>query len=63
MKFKVCKTTANYMKHTTATPQTYMAAEPAQSWETWHKRFGHISYSGLQKLLDEKLVDGFTVDT
>jgi hypothetical protein len=40
-----------------------MATEPGQSWETWHKRFGHISYSGLQKLLDLDLVEGFSVDT
>ncbi|KAF9460598.1 hypothetical protein BDZ94DRAFT_1141706, partial [Collybia nuda] len=28
-----------------------------------HKRFGHISYSGLQRLLDKNLVEGFSVDT
>ena len=36
--------------------------EPTQSWETWHKCYGHIGYSGLQKLLDHKMVEGFTVD-
>ena len=50
-------------KTTTCTPQTFQATEPTQTWETWHKRFGHISYSGLQKLYDLNLVDGFTVDT
>jgi hypothetical protein len=50
-------------KNATVTPQTYLSSEPAQSWETWHKRFGHISYTGLQKLLDLDLVDGFNVDT
>jgi hypothetical protein len=47
---------------TTATPQMFMAAESAQSWETWHKHFGHVSYSGLKKLYDNKLVEGFSVD-
>ena len=45
------------------TPQTFVANEPAQSWETWHRRFGHISYNGLQKLYDLKLVNGFNIDT
>ena len=44
-------------------PQTYLTSEPTQSWETWHKRFGHISYLGLQKLLNLKLVNGFNADT
>jgi hypothetical protein len=32
------------------------------SWETWHKRFGHVGYPGLQKLLENKMVEGFNVD-
>ncbi len=45
------------------TPQfSFTASEPPKSWETWHKRFGHIGYKGLQRLLDENLVEGFTVD-
>src|SRR6266850_8183991 len=32
------------------------------TWESWHKRFGHISYSGLQHLHDLQLVNGFTID-
>src|SRR5271155_97140 len=43
-------------------PLTFVGCEPALSWETWHRRFGHIAYSGLRKLLDKKLVDGFNVD-
>ena len=42
--------------------ETYASTENLQSWETWHRRFGHVSYTGLQKLLEEKLVDGFNVD-
>jgi Reverse transcriptase (RNA-dependent DNA polymerase)/GAG-pre-integrase domain/Integrase core domain len=42
--------------------QTFMTTSPTQSWETWHKRYGHVGYSGLQKLVDQHMVDGFTVD-
>ena len=42
---------------------TFTATEPPQSWETWHRRFGHISYDGLKKLKRADLVDGFNVDT
>jgi hypothetical protein len=31
-------------------------------WNIWHCRFGHISYSGLCKLFDKKLVTGFNVN-
>jgi GAG-pre-integrase domain len=41
---------------------TFFGSEPACSWKTWHHQFGHIGYSGLQKLLDKKLIDGFNVD-
>ena len=43
--------------------QTFLSEEPTQSWEVWHKRFGHVSYSGLQTLLEKGLVIGFTVNT
>jgi hypothetical protein len=35
---------------------------PELSWDTWHRRFGHIGYSGLKNLFDRKLVSGFNVD-
>ena len=38
--------------------QTFTLIHPTQSWETWHKWYGHVGYSGLQKLLDHKMVDG-----
>ena len=37
--------------------------EETLNWETWHRRFGHIGYSGIQKLVDLKMVDGLSVDT
>jgi GAG-pre-integrase domain len=30
------------------------------TWDTWHHRFGHIGYSGLQKLREKNLVSRFT---
>jgi hypothetical protein len=41
---------------------SFSTKETSQTWETWHRRFGHISYKGLRKIYHEKLVDGFTVD-
>jgi hypothetical protein len=63
IKVSVCKPNTTHAKGHTVTPQTFMSNEPSQNWETWHNQFGHISYSGLQKLLDLNLVDGFSVDT
>jgi hypothetical protein len=63
MKVSVQASNATHTKRCTVMLQTYMSNELSQSWETWHNRFGHISYDGLQKLLDRNLVDGFTVDT
>jgi len=50
------------LKPMTATPQIFSASKPAQSWERWHKRFGHTSYHRLQHMLDNNLVNGFNVD-
>jgi len=33
-----------------------------KSWDTWHHRFGHISYSRLKNLLDRELVSGFFIN-
>jgi len=38
------------------------ATQETPSWETWHKRFRHIRYTGLQKLHELGMVDGFDVD-
>jgi hypothetical protein len=32
------------------------------TWDEWHRKFGHVSASGLQRLLTGNLVDGFDVD-
>jgi len=30
---------------TSESSQTFICTDSAQSWETWHKRYGHIGYS------------------
>ena len=42
--------------------ETFNGQETTLDWETWHRRFGHVGYSGLQKLLDNNMVEGFNVD-
>jgi hypothetical protein len=32
---------------------TFFCNKSKQTWETWHKHFGHVSYKGLKKLHDE----------
>ena len=61
----IMKLTTHYPKKNmqpTAKSCRFANAANAPSWETWHWRFGHISYSGLQQLLDMNLVTGFDVD-
>ncbi len=49
--------------HTQDKYETFTTTKSFPSWETWHKRFGHVSYSGLQKLWEKNLVYGFNVNT
>ena len=42
---------------------SFSATKPTQTWETWHRRYGHISYSGLKKLYSSNLVNSFNVNT
>jgi len=43
-------------------PSVFKVTEPTQSWETWHKRFGHLGNSSIQMLHDKNLVTGLNVD-
>ena len=43
--------------------QIFLSEGSPENWETWHRRFGHVSYTGLQTLLNKNLVLGFNVDT
>lgn len=38
------------------------AMETLQTWEIWHRRFGHLGMSSIQKLLDKNLVTGLQID-
>ena len=42
--------------------QTFIGNDAPLSWEMWHYNLGHVGYTSLQKLLDNKLVEGFNVD-
>jgi hypothetical protein len=46
----------------TAMELSLTALMSVPSWETWHQRFGHVRYSGLQKLLDKHLVNGLHIN-
>ena len=41
---------------------SFIGKHPCQTWEEWHRRFGHVSYSELQKLLDGNMVKGLHID-
>ena len=43
--------------------QASLAEKSDSKEDIWHKRFGHLSVGGLQKLACEKLVDGFNFDS
>ncbi|GBE86810.1 hypothetical protein SCP_1000520 [Sparassis crispa] len=39
-----------------------IAHDDSDSWESWHRRYGHLGFTGLEKLYKENLVEGLTVD-
>ena len=58
---------SNFDQHMQSFPEkskhtSYVVQATPVSWETWHRRFSHISYSGLEHLLTKGLVNGFNVD-
>jgi len=56
------KVTFKHAPETAHSDYAFSAASPSQTWETWHRRFGHVGYSGIKKLLDNQLVDGLHID-
>jgi hypothetical protein len=46
----------------TNSSQAYVVAKPAQSWEIWHRRLGHVGYSGIQQMVSKGLVEGLNID-
>ncbi|GBE90191.1 hypothetical protein SCP_1900400 [Sparassis crispa] len=39
-----------------------VAHEDNDSWESWHRRYGHLGITGLERLYKEKMVEGLTID-
>jgi transposase InsO family protein len=44
-------------------PENIHTAHEKLSWNQWHTRYGHISFSGLQRTHQMGLVNNFSVDT
>ena len=42
--------------------RTNYAAVPKLPWDQWHRRYGHISISALERLDRENMVDGLKID-
>ena len=40
----------------------FKSTEETHNWEMWHRQFGYIGYSRLQKFVNLKMVDGLSVD-
>ena len=40
----------------------FSTTKPSTPWEVWHRRFGHIAYSGLKMLARLDLVEGLEVN-
>ncbi|GBE84071.1 hypothetical protein SCP_0600490 [Sparassis crispa] len=54
-----------YMRAKIATPmneRANVAHEDNDSWESWHRRYGHLGITGLEWLYKEKMVEGLTID-
>jgi len=62
VKNNLYKLTFKHAPRTTHSDCVFNAASPLQTWATWHKRFGHVGYSSIKKLLDNQLVDGLQID-
>ena len=62
-KFTIRKPGSTHPTNVTANPQSFNVGEPAKDWEVWHRCFGHIGMSSLQKILDRNLVKGLNIDT
>jgi len=54
-----------YLLDVTAAPALERVAllmEMANTWQDWHRQFGHIGVSGLQRTLSKRLVTGMSVN-
>jgi hypothetical protein len=49
-------------KHLQIVKTTFNTTNLNNTWETWHKRFGHLGNSSIKTLIDKKLVTGLNID-
>ncbi len=42
--------------------QSNVAEDSQNTWDSWHRRLGHLSITGLQRLAKDGLVEGLTID-
>jgi len=56
------KMTFMHAPRTLHSDHAFSTATPLQTWETWHRRFGHVRYSSIKMLLDNQLVEGLQID-
>jgi len=57
------KMTFKHVPETAHSNCAFNTTSSSQTWETWHRCFGHVGYSGIKKLLDSQLIDGLKIDT
>ena len=53
----------NFFRKAESSEQANITCPLQNSWNEWHKQFGHVGISGLQWLKQGNLVSGFDVDT
>ena len=46
----------------TSQEASHYSSSPKITWDQWHRRFGHISMTSLEKLSENKMVSGFVID-
>ena len=52
-----------YLHAETIVPEALHMIQPKESWQSWHKKFGHIGLDlGLKHLYQKDLVQGLKVD-
>ena len=51
-----------YVNDNSDTKNSQLRKDCFQTWEVWHKCFRHVSYPGIQKLLNGHMVEGLHID-
>lgn len=53
----------NFFRKAELSEQANISCSALNGWNEWHKQFGHVGISGLRRLKQANLVNGFNVDT